>query len=189
MTTVRALLVLCFTVFTASPAFAASGDDTFFGWSKDGSWFAYQSVSGPNDLTELFFCITDEAVAPTWPAALNEMDRIETPFSCVRFTDPNRAPLGWKAQLVLPKPSLSGPNGFRVSHELQLDGERPGYVVERKDEKTTCYVSGLRETTKLGQVWWHPNGKLLAATVDGKFVACDRPLPAVAPEKKKKGKK
>ena len=96
-------------ILFALPALADT--DTFYGWSKDGTYFVYQSVSGPNDLTELFFCITDESVPPTWPKELNELERMGTPFSCVRYTDVNRAPYGWKTAVALPKASLAGPSG------------------------------------------------------------------------------
>ncbi len=173
----------------ALPAFADT--DTFFGWSKDGSYFVYQQVSGPNDLTELFFCPTEEGNPPTWPKELNELERSGSPFSCARYTDVNRAPYGWKAVLVLPKPTLQGPNA-RALTELVTDGERPGYAFEAAGKKTVCYASGLHEDSKLGHVYWHPNGRFLAAFIDGRFVHCDVPLKAGAPvvkaPPKKKGK-
>ncbi len=176
---------LCFVMATLLAGAAFADTDTFFGWSKDGTYFVYQTVSGPNDLTELFFCITDEAVPPTWPKDLNEMDRMDHPHSCVRFQDPNRAPYGWKSALVLPKPAAGGPNGMKVISELSQDGERPGYVVEDKaGKRTTCYVS-VKEESKLGQVWWHPNGKWVAAVVDNHFVHCDQPLKGGPVEKEK----
>ncbi len=182
-------LSLLLTVLCASAAFADT--DTFYGWSKDGTWFAWQRVSGPNDLTELFFCLTDENVPATWPKDLNQMDRMDNPKSCVRFQDPNRAPYGWKNSLSLPKPTLGGPNGFKVLTELSQDGEHPGYVVEDKaGKRISCYVT-VNEDSKLGHVWWHPGGRWVAAMVDNHFVHCDQPLKAAEPEKpvkKKKGK-
>jgi hypothetical protein len=184
-----------------SQAFAGANDvETFFGWSKDGTWFAWQKVSGPNDLTELYFCATDDAVPPTWPATLNDSERSKVERqSCVTYTDPNRAPFGWKTQLSLPKPSFTKDKTTRVLSELATDGENPGYVVEEKDpkekdkeKKTVCYVSGLRESSKLQHVWWHPSGRWVAAQVDGHITHCDRPLKPADPakaEKKKGGKK
>jgi hypothetical protein len=181
-----ALLAL---VLFALPALADT--DTFYGWSKDGSYFVYQSVSGPNDLTELFFCITDEATVPTWPKELNELERMGTPFSCARYTDVNRAPYGWKNAVSLPKPTLNGPNGAKVLTELVLDGERPGYAFEAGGKKLVCYASGLHEDSKLGNVFWQSGGRYLAAFIDGRFIHCDVPLKVVAatkapaPKKKK----
>lgn len=162
----------------------AADSETFFGWSKDGTWFARQTVSGPNEVTELFFCATEKAVVPTWPKDLNDMERQDERISCVRFADPNRAPYGWKVQLVLPKPSLEGPNKIRVEKEYSHDVERPGYVVDLgANKKITCYVSGLRDDSKLGHVYWHPNGRWVAAFVDDVLVHCDVPLKAAPPMK------
>lgn len=172
----------------ALPAFADS--DVFFGWSKDGTYFVYQQVSGPNDLIELFFCPTDEAINPTWPKAINDLERMGSPFSCARYTDVNRVPYGWKNALVLPKPTLQGPNA-KVLTELVTDGERPGYAFEANGKKTVCYASALHEDSKLGHVYWHPNGRFLAAFIDGRFIHCDVSLKpgtptAKAPMPKKK---
>ena len=128
-------------------------------------------------MTELFFCPTEENNAPTWPRELNELERVGSPFSCARYTDVNRAPYGWKAALVLPKPNLQGPSA-RVLTELVTDGERPGYAFEAAGKKTVCYASGLHEDSKIGHVYWHPNGRFLAAFVDGRFIHCDVALKA-----------
>ncbi len=172
----------------ALPSLADS--DTFYGWSKDGSYFIYQSVSGPNDLTELFFCITEDSIPPSWPKELNELERMGSVFSCARYTDVNRAPYAWKNAVGLPKPSLSGPNGARALTELVLDGERPGYAFEAGGKKSVCYASGLHEDSKLGNVYWHPGGKYLAAFIDGRFIHCDVPLkPGAAVKAAKKKSK
>lgn len=165
----------------AAPALADA--DTFYGWSKDGSWYAYQTVSGPNDLTELFFCSSEEGLKPSWPDDLNGMERVDSQKECVRYTDANRAPYGWKTQLTLPKPSLKGP-GQQVSSELVVDGESPGFVViQAQDKRQTCYVSGLRESSKLGNVYWHANGRYVGAFIDNGFHHCDKPLKAGPPPK------
>jgi hypothetical protein len=169
----------------SSPALGATGDsDTFLGWSKDGSWFARQTVSGPNELTELFFCATDKEIQPSWPKDLDDLERQDGRVSCVRYTDPNRAPYGWKTQVQVPKPSPTGPNGLKVEKEYSFDIERPGYVVDvGGGKKVTCYVSGLREDSKLGNVYWHPSGRWVGAYIDGTFVHCDVPLKPGAPGK------
>ena len=172
------LLVLC--------SFAAFAADTsqFHGWSKDGSWFAHQSVSGPNETTELFFCATDKESQPSWPKDVDELERLDGRVSCVRYSAPNRAPYGWKNLLALPKPSPNGPNAMRVEKEYSFDIDRPGYVVDiGGGKKVTCYVSGLREDSKLGAVYWHPNGRWVGAFVDGVFTHCDVPLKAGPPGK------
>src|SRR5262249_35091930 len=126
---------------------------------------------------------------------LDELERHDGRVSCVRYTDPNRAPYGWKTQLQSPTPSLSGPNGARVDKEFSFDVERPGYVVEMGGKRITCYVSGLHEDSKLGAVYWPPNGRWVAAFVDGVFSHCDVPLkpgppgkPLNRPSNRKKGK-
>lgn len=178
--------VLLATLLTAGGAEA----DEFHGWSADGTWYAWQRVSGPNDLVELFFCQADDKVAPSWPENLNELDRSGRP-PCVRLTDPNRAPLGWKQALKLPRPSTKGPQGITVE-ELVTDGDDVGYVVQLKKERRVCRASGLSERSKLGHVWFHPSGRLVAAMVDGHFFHCDAPLapapPTAAPPPRKKGK-
>lgn len=183
-------VLLAAAVLTAAPAFADT--DTFYGWSKDGTYFVYQQVSGPNDLTELFFCVTDDAVAPTWPKDLNDLEKSGSPFQCVRYTDTNRAPYGWKNGVSLPKPSLSGPDGAKVLTELVLEGERPGYAFELKGKKSVCYASGLHEDSRIKDVYWHPLGRFLAAFIDGRFIHCDLALKAAPPgakgPKKKNGK-
>jgi len=184
------------TILCSTAALAGSDSDTFFGWSKDGTWFAHQTVSGPNELTELFFCSTDKESQPSWPKDLDELEKLDGRVSCVRYTDPNRAPYGWKAQLTLPKPSPVGPSSMRVEKEYSFDIERPGYVVDVGGGKSiTCYVSGLREDSKMGSVYWHPSGRWVGAFIDGVFVHCDVPLKAGPPGKpvvkkgdKKKGK-
>lgn len=179
--------VLFGVVLLALPALADT--DTFYGWSKDGSYFVYQSISGPNDLTELFFCITDEAVTPTWPKELNDLERMGSPFQCARYTDVNRAPYAWKNAVLLPKPSLTGPSGQKILTELVLDGERPGYSFEVGGKKTVCYASGLHEDSKLGNVYWQAGGRYLAAFIDGRFIHCDVALKAAAPTAKAPPKK
>jgi hypothetical protein len=126
---------------------------------------------------------------------LNDAERSKVErMSCVTFTDPNRAPFGWKSQVSLPKPNFTF-GKLHVLTELLPDGENPGYVVEEKvdpkekEKKTVCYVSGLRESSKLQTVWWHPSGRWVAAMIDGHLTHCDHSLkaaePAGKPEKKK----
>jgi hypothetical protein len=172
----------------SAPAWA-SDSDTFMGWSKDGTWFVHKTVSGPNDTTELFFCATDKEVQPTWPKELNEMERQDGRISCVRFADQNRAPYGWQTKLEKPKPTGAGPNGARVDKEYNFDVDRPGYVVEMGEKKTTCYVSGLREDSKLGDIFWHSSGRWVGAVIDGVFTHCDVPLKAGPPGKSPPKKK
>jgi hypothetical protein len=175
-------------LLTASAALA-SDSDTFHGWSKDGTWFAHQTVSGPNEVNELFFCATDREVQPSWPKDVDELERLDGRVSCVRYADPNRAPYKWKAMLAVPKPSIAGPNGMKVEKEYSFDAERAGYVVELGGgKKLTCYVSGLREDSKLGNVYWHPNARWVGAFIDGTFVHCDVPLKAAAAATKPPGK-
>ena len=165
---------------TSTGALAADSD-TFFGWSKDGTWFAHQTVSGPNDVKELFFCATDKDVQPSWPKDVDELERLDGRISCVRYADPNRAPYKWQHALQLPKPSINGPQSMRVEKEYSFDVERAGYVVDLgAGKKVTCYVSGLRDDSKLGDVYWHPNGRWVGAYVDGAFVHCDVPLKAAS---------
>jgi hypothetical protein len=174
----------------ASPALAADSEQ-FFGWSKDGTWFAWQRVSGPNDLVELYFCATDDSVQPSWPAGLNDAERSKVERqSCVTFTDPNRAPFGWKAQVSVPKPAMAM-GKMRVLSELVPDGENPGFVVEEKidkehEKKTVCYVTGLRESSKLQTVWWHASGRWIAAMVDGHVTHCNQSLKAAEAQKTEK---
>jgi hypothetical protein len=191
-------LAIAAALLLGGPAFAADSEQ-FFGWSKDGTWFAWQKTSGPNELTELNFCATDDGVQPSWPAALNDAERAKVDrHSCVTFTDPNRAPFGWKAQVSLPKPAMAMNKSTRVLTELVPDGENPGFVVEErvdkdKEKKTVCYVSGLRESSRLQTVWWHASGRWVAAQIDGHVTHCDHPLKGPdlppKPDKKKNGKK
>src|SRR5258706_13752009 len=99
-------------VLISTTAFAGDSD-TFFGWSKDGTWFAHQTVSGPNEVTELFFCSTEKESQPSWPKDVDELERLDGRISCVRYSDPNRAPYGWKTHLLPPQPSANGPNAAR----------------------------------------------------------------------------
>ncbi len=154
--------------------------DTFHGWSKDGTYLVFQSP-GNNDIVELFFCPTDPTVAPSWPATLNDLDRVdEHGGSCVRFIDVNKAPYQWKLALVLPPPA-SQSNGIAVLNELVTDGEAPGFILEAGGKKQACYVSGLREDSKLQKTWWHPSGHFVASMVDGKFVHCTITLKGTKP--------
>jgi len=181
-------ILLLAAALTAAPALADT--ETFFGWSRDGTWFAWQRVSGPNDLVELHFCATDPDVPPTWPAAIAEMEQEKVERqSCASLTDPNRAPMGWQKLLKLPKPSFAH-GKVRVLGEVAYDGENPGFVVEAApDKRTVCYVSGLRESSKITQVWWHDSGRWVAAVVDGRFAHCDKSLKEAAPQKPEKPKR
>ena len=80
---------------------------------------------------------------------------------------------------------------MRVLRELVPDGENPGFVVEEKidkehEKKTVCYVSGLRESSKLQTVWWHASGRWVAALVDGHVTHCNQPLKPLEPQKAEK---
>lgn len=179
----RALLL---SSLAASPAWA---NDVFHGWSKDGTYLVYESPTH-NELVELFFCQSDAAVNPTWPPALNELERLDGSLSCVRFLDPNRAPYQWKNSIVLPAPAFEA-QGMALKHELVTDGEEPGFVLEGGGKKQTCAASGLTDDSKLQKAWWHPSGRWLAVLIDGKLRHCKVTLkgaPASAKVDKKKKK-
>ncbi len=163
----RSLLFVC----CLAPLAALAQAETFHGWSKDGTYLAYQAP-GNNDIIELFFCPTDAAVSPSWPAMLNELERTdERGLSCVRFIDSNKAPYQWKNALVLPAPAASN-NGIAALSELVTDGESPGITLEAGGKKQSCYVSGLREDSRVAKTWWHGSGHFFAALVDGHFHHC-----------------
>lgn len=153
----------------AAPALAQT--DTFHGWSKDGTYFVYESHEPRSELVELFFCASDSASKPSWPALLDELGRVDGLNSCVRFIDPNKAPYQWKAALVRPAPNAKH-GALSVLAELVTDGETPGFVIESNGKKQSCEVSGLKEDSRLGPVFWHPNGKWVAALVDGRLAHC-----------------
>lgn len=179
----RSMLLWC----CVSSVAASAQVETFHGWSKDGSYLAYQAP-GNNDIIELFFCQTDASVNPTWPASLKELDRVEEHgLSCVRFIDRNKAPYEWKNALVLPAAAMRS-NGVALLAELVTDGETPGFVLEAGGKRQHCYVSGLKEDSKLQKAWWHPSGRFMAALVDGRFLHCAvtiKGAKSVAPAKKK----
>ncbi len=172
----RSLLLL--TLLAAAPALA---HDTFHGWSKDGTWLVIES-KGDNDIVELHFCATDASVKPSWPKELDELEKEEGRLTCVSFLDPNKAPYQWKSKLVLP-PSTMGSGKLRVLPELALDGETPGFVVEAGDKRQNCFVSGIKEDSKLQKVWWHPGGRFVAAQVDRTFAHCALTVKAAAAPK------
>lgn len=169
-----------------SVAAVAADAEVFHGWSKDGTWLVYEQHH--DERSELYFCATDMAVQPSWPARLNELDREDGTLSCVRFLDPNKAPYQWKNQLVLPAPSTSQA-GISIGPELSNDGETPGFVLVQGDKKQACYASGTREDSKLGKTWFHPSTKYVAALIDGNFRHCVvtlKPGKATPPKGKKK---
>lgn len=161
------LLLCCLLVLSGA---AMADSETFHGWSKDGSWLAYEQRTA-DDRVELYFCPTDSQVQPTWPAALNSMDREDGTLSCVRFLDPNKAPYQWRNLLVLPPPSMSQA-GITISSELSTDGETPGFVLTSGDKKQYCYASATREDSKLLKTWFHPSTRFVAAIIDGNFRHC-----------------
>jgi hypothetical protein len=164
-------VVLALMVVAAWPARAATETEVFHGWSKDGTWYVLEE-RGANELVELYFCATGEA-KPTWPAVLNELEREDSNArSCVHFLDPNKAPYQWKLQLVLPPVAWKG-GGLEVLKELVVDGESPGFVLSAGGDKTqVCYATALRESSKLQKTWFHPQGKYVAAMIDGAFSHC-----------------
>lgn len=172
--------LMTFAMLAATGALAAESE-TFHGWSKDGSWLVYEQRTH-DDRTELFFCVTDGAVTPTWPKALDEMDREDGTLSCVRFLDPNKAPYQWKNQLVLPPPSMAY-QGIVIASELVTDGESPGFVLTAGDKKQSCYASGTRDDSKLQKAWFHPSAKYVAALIDGSFRHCAVTLKPTKPGK------
>ncbi len=180
---------LVFSLLVVSGVAGAGADnETFHGWSKDGTWLVFEQ-HGHDDRVELYFCQTDAAVNPTWPASLNGLDREDGTLSCVRFLDPNKAPYQWKNQLVLPAPSMSQA-GISISPELATDGETPGFVLLQGDKKQACYASGTRDDSKLGKTWFHPTTKYVAAMIDGNFRHCVVTLkPGKAAPTPKGGKK
>lgn len=156
-------------ILLSSLALAADAE-VFHGWSKDGSWLAYE-LKDRDDRVELYFCQTDPQVTPTWPAVLNGMEREEGPLSCVRFLDANKAPYQWKNQLSLPAPSMQF-SGITLHAELVPDGETPGFTLEAGDKKQSCYASATRDTSKLQKSWFHPSGKFVGVMIDGNFRHC-----------------
>lgn len=179
----RAVL-LSLVVLGAAPAFA---QETFHGWSKDGSWLVFERIEA-NDLVELHFCATSEDVKPTWPKELNDLDREEGPLSCVRFIDVNKAPYEWRLKLLKPEPATKQ-GGLSVNHELVTDGESPGFALEAGDKRQVCYASGMRESSKLEKTFFHPSGRYAAAIIDKTFHHCVVTLKAAKGGGKGKGKK
>jgi hypothetical protein len=149
---------------------ALADADIFHGWAKDGTWLAFQS-SGSNEVVELSFCATSADVPPTWPAALNEMERESGPLSCVRFIDANKAPYQWQSKMVLPAPTMKQ-GGMTVQKEMVAEGEVTGIAVLRNNQTHVCAVPGVRDSSQLQKAWFSPNGKFLAAVVDGTFRHC-----------------
>ncbi|HEY0880189.1 MAG TPA: hypothetical protein VGD87_01605 [Archangium sp.] len=176
----RALIFSC---LLSSAAAMAADAETFHGWSKDGSWLVYEQHH--DERNELYFCATDSGVNPSWPAALNDLDRADGTLSCVRFLDPNKAPYQWKNQLVLPAPSQSQA-GITISTELSTDGETPGFVLVQGDKKQACYASATRDDSKLGKTWFHPSTKFVAVMIDGNFRHCVVTLKPGKPTGKKR---
>lgn len=148
----------------------AAENETFHGWSKDGSWLVYE-LHGDDERNELYFCATDANVQPSWPEGLSGLDR-ETSgeLSCVRFLDPNKAPYQWKLNLTVPTQSQKQ-GGVSISSELAFIGD-PGFVLEAGEKKQVCYASGTYETSKIEKTWFHPSGKFVAAQIDGNFRHC-----------------
>lgn len=161
------LLACCCLVLSGA---ALADTEVFHGWSKDGSWLVYEQRTN-DDRVELYFCATDAQVQPSWPAALNVLDRDDGALSCVRFLDPNKAPYQWKNLLVLPPPSMQQA-GISISPELSTDGETPGFVLVSGDKKQSCYASATREDSKLQKTWFHPSTRFVAAIIDGNFRHC-----------------
>ncbi len=106
----------------------AAENETFHGWSKDGSWLVFE-LHVDDERSELYFCATDPEGQPSWPASLHDAER-ETvgELACVRFIDPNKAPYQWKAQLVLPRPAERA-GAVSVAPELSTIGDQ-GFVLE-----------------------------------------------------------
>jgi hypothetical protein len=162
---------LCLALGLLVPSVVFAQGDVFHGWSKDGTWLVYEA-HGANDLVELYFCPSDMSVNPTWPAALNELDRVdERGLSCVRFLDANKAPYQWKNLLVPPVAGASA-GGLEVHPELSTDGEMPGFVVQAGDKKQVCYASSVRDDSKLQKVWWQAAQRFVAVEIDGQFRHC-----------------
>lgn len=166
------LLACCF-VMLSGVALASEGQ-IFHGWSKDGSWLVYEERTH-DERVELYFCATEAEAQPTWPAALNSLDREDTGgLSCVRFLDPNKAPYQWKNLLVLPPPSMAQA-GIAIAPELTTDGDTPGFTLatgDKNEKKQSCYASATREGSKLQKTWFHPTTKYVAAMIDGNFRHC-----------------
>jgi hypothetical protein len=171
---------VCLLAFVATHVMAAE-NETFHGWSKDGSWLVFE-LHGEDDRNELYFCATEPEGQPSWPNQLDEMDR-ETvgELSCVRFLDPNKAPYQWKLQLVLPHVSTKF-STITLSNELATIGEQ-GFVLESGDKKQICYASGTREGSKLEKTWFHSSGRYVAAQIDGNFRHCVITLVPTKPPK------
>lgn len=163
---------------------AAAENETFHGWSKDGSWLVYE-LHVDDDRNELYFCATDADVKPSWPDGLDEREREAVgDLSCVRLIDPNKAPYQWKLQLTVPPTSMKQ-GTVSISNELVFMGEQ-GFVLESGDKKQVCDASGTRENSKLEKTWFHPSGKFVAAQIDGNFRHCVVTLvPVKAPKVEK----
>jgi hypothetical protein len=164
------LLACCFLMLGGVAS--AADSEVFHGWSKDGTWLVFEQRAH-DERVELYFCTTDSEVQPSWPAALNGLDREDTGtgLSCVRFLDPNKAPYQWKNLLVLPAPSMAQ-NGIAIAAELTTDGDTPGFTLAAGDKKQSCYASATREDSKLQKVWFHPSTKYVGVMIDGNFRHC-----------------
>lgn len=173
----RAVVIAALVGASLAPLSAQADDENFLGWAKDGSWFVFETSTGPNDFLELHFCKVGIGPVTSWPVELDEFEAERFGgYDCVRLTDINRAPAGWRGSLKLPASSMKRPGGGAlVLDELSPDGQPPGLTVLVSKERVVCEGHWVNHESTIDAVYWHPSGRSLVAKVDGRLLACRLP--------------
>ncbi len=155
----RALLFLVVLV----PAHAFAYYDFFYGWSADGSFYAYAS-SGTDLMEQPSLCLSDEkAGSTTWPKGVARPTEGACTSMCKEDTFECEKPEVVQKWVHLPWPSRKGPHGEIVTVKVGK-GSATVAVMAGGKKVASADVELVHETERPGirEVYWRPDGGAVA---------------------------
>ncbi len=155
----RALLFLVVLV----PAHAFAYYDFFYGWSADGSFYAYAS-SGTDLMEQPSLCLSDEkAGSTTWPKGVARPTEGACTSMCKEDTFECEKPEVVQKWVHLPRPSRKGPHGEIVTVKVGK-GSATVAVMAGGKKVASADVELVHETERPGirEVYWRPDGGAVA---------------------------
>lgn len=159
-----ALSTLCLLPLAAAAAPPLRQGDNFMGWSKDGSFYVKVSLASETNF-DAEVCASRAGAKIAWPKLFYN----STKGLCKQVNDKGSSLEDALATIVSARPSLTGPQGQRVSSKtIQLDEEHFETTVTITHKKRKIVLSDKPITERRPRVVsaaWLPDGSVVAVTL------------------------